>query len=482
MPERDRRRAEDISREHTAAFVARERRDVARLRRELGRGVVDKLERRLVRDLIYERRQGALAEAAAGRAVDADAPAPRHEVMVHMRGTAPGGPPLRRPERLARGAAAASAATALRRSAELATARVKPELEAWDAEILDTLWITPSVRAVLAADGVERAAARGDVLSVTAVKPRFLLCLDVSRPRIRATQVEGNLGFDGSGITVAVLDTGVDAAHPALEGAVVGQQDFTSEGVGDMHGHGTHCAGVVASRDRKFRGIAPGASILDLKHMDSSGGGTEPAALSAIQAAVTAGADVASNSWGASHANGAWTDPPMAGQPDGTCSFCRAADAASAAGVLFVVAAGNDDNDTCATYDTHIGCPGLATTALTVGASDDNDDMADFSSLGPTPDGRAKPDVTAPGVDIISARASGTSMGSPIDANWTQDSGTSMATPHVAGVAALMLEKNAAHPPADLKALMIGSAVDIGATPEEMGAGRVDALDAVNSA
>jgi serine protease AprX len=360
---------------------------------------------------------------------------------------------------------------------------VEEDLAARGAEVRDTFWITHSVHAVVDSDQLDHVAARADVLSLTAVKPLPLLALDVSRPKIRATQVEGNLGVDGTGVTVAVLDTGVDDTHPALTGGVVvGHQDFTGEGVGDMNGHGTHCAGVVASRDATFRGIAPGAQILDIKHLNSVGNGTEPNGLAAIQAAIDAGVDVASNSWGASHADGAWLDPPAAGQPDGTCSFCQAANRASDAGVVFVVAAGNDDNDSCATYDTHIGCPGLAANAITIGASDDDDDMADFSSIGPTPDGRAKPDVTAPGVDIVSARAAGTSAGSPVDDNWTEESGTSMATPHVAGLAALILQKNPALTPVEVKDLIIGTAVDIGATPEEMGAGRVDALDAVTAA
>lgn len=476
MPERRPRSPSAVSREHSGHVLARERRDLARLRRELGGGVVDKLDRFLARDLIHERRQRALDEVFG---VVAGASSEPREVMVHLRGTAPSEHPVRRDHPELRRRVAASA---LQRSSRLATERLVDTLAGRQAEVLEALWLLPSVHVSLSDEVLEDVAARADVLNVTAVKHRFMITLNDSRPKIRASQVQGNLGFDGTGVTVAILDTGVDAAHVAFGGGTVAvQQDFTGEGIGDMHGHGTHCAGIVASRDRKFRGIAPGASIVDLKHMDANGSGTEPNALLAIQAAVNAGVPIASNSWGASHANGAWLDPPVAGQPDGTCSFCRAADAATAAGVLFVVAAGNEDNDTCSTYDTHIGCPGLAATALTVGGSDDNDGMYTDSSIGPTPDGRAKPDIVAPGVDIISARASGTSMGSPVDGTWTQASGTSMATPHVAGVAALMLQKVPGTTPANLKALIVGTAVDIGFTPEEMGAGRVDALDAVTA-
>lgn len=466
MADMTRRSPEALSREHTSEFLRRERRELGLLRRELGREVTGKLDRWVARELIHERRERALAEAFG----EEDAPAEsRHEVLVNLRSGRRQGPPLRRPDPERR----AAAVRELRRSGEKAIARLEPDLAERGAEVLGTFWITHSVRTEIGSDPLAQIASRGDVFSVTSNKPRMMLSLDASRPLIRATQVASNLGFDGTGVTVAVLDTGVDAAHRALAGAVVGQQDFDGEGIGDMEGHGSHCAGIVASRDERFRGVAPGAGILDLKHMNASGSGNGSAALEAIEAAVTAGVPIASNSWGVSHADGAFQDPPAAGAPDGSCVFCTAADAASEAGVLFVVAAGNNDDDSCATYDTHIDCPGNARLAITVGGSDDDDDMYSESSIGPTPEGRIKPDLVAPGVDIESVEAGG---------DFTEKSGTSMATPHVAGVAALMLQKNGALTPAQLKATLIGTTVDIGFAPEEMGAGRVDAIDAVNSA
>jgi serine protease AprX len=203
--------------------------------------------------------------------------------------------------------------------------------------------------------------------------------------------------------------------------------------------------------------------------------------VTAITTAVSSGVQVASCSWGFTHAGGAWTDPPTTDAPDDSCVLCTAVNNAVAAGVVFCIAAGNEDNDSCSTYDTHIGCPGNARSAITVGASDDSDHMAGFSSVGPTPQGRQKPDLVAPGVQIASCRASGTSLGSPIDANFTNLDGTSMATPHVAGVAALMLNKTATLSPANVMSIMTTTAVNIGASAVEMGAGRVDALAAVNA-
>jgi serine protease AprX len=350
---------------------------------------------------------------------------------------------------------------------------------------LDRFWLTHSVVALASADQVEVAAARGDVASVIADKRYFATTLNISRPLIKADQVANTLHFKGPGITVAIIDTGIDVTHPALSSVPIAtRQDFTGEGTGDGFGHGTHCAGIVASQDATFTGIAPGATLAEFKILDNTGSGTSSNAVAGIQAAVTAQVHVASNSWGFSHGGG-WVDP------NGHCVLCNAADAASAAGVVFVAAAGNEGGSSggCSTPDTLIRCPGNARTAITVGASDDSDKMASFSSPGPTPDGRTKPDVTGPGVQIASCRATGTqlaaSVGPPLDPTsiFIRLDGTSMATPHVAGVAALMLSKPATptHPPADIKAILMRTAVNIGATANEMGSGRIDALAAVNA-
>jgi subtilisin family serine protease len=227
--------------------------------------------------------------------------------------------------------------------------------------------------------------------------------------------------------------------------------------------------------------MAPACTIHDVKIMDQFGGTDSPSAVNGIQATVALGVQVASNSWGFTHADGNWVCAA------GDCVLCVAADAASIeGGVIFVVAAGNENNDSCASYDTHLRCPGNARGVITVAASDDADNMASFSSLGPTPDGRAKPDVTAPGVDIGSVRATtGSDMNgsaTPIDANWINASGTSMACPHVAGLCATMAEKNAALTTAATRTILMATAIDIGATVDEMGAGRIDAVAAVNAA
>lgn len=477
----------DVSHEHADKFLLRERQAVEQLAAEMGTEVVKKLDRLLIRDLIRERNERVIEKVFAG-ADQHDSPPPRrHRVMITMRSAKPEGGvmfaarpdirsrleksrPVRRKDLQRR-----LFVEELRRSNEFTLQRLEADVKERGAEVKARYWLTASVVTEVDTNQLQHLAAREDVENVVVLKLQLIMCLDVSRPLIQADQVQTSLGFDGGGVVVAVIDTGVDATHPALAGAVISQQDFTGAGMGDGVGHGSHCAGVIASRDRTFRGIAPAASIADFRIMDAVGASNPDWAVAAIQAAVTAGVDVASNSWGWSHGNGAWTDP------DGTCSLCRAADAAVAAGVVFVVAAGNEDNDTCSSYDTHLRCPGMAHDVLTVAASDDSDNMASFSSLGPTPDGRAKPDITAPGVGIVSVRATGTSMGTPFDANFTAADGTSMACPHVAGVAALMLDKNGGTTPANVSSIVMSTAVNIGATANEMGAGRVDALAAVNA-
>ncbi len=128
-----------------------------------------------------------------------------------------------------------------------------------------------------------------------------------------------------------------------------------------------------------------------------------------------------------------------------------------------------------------IGAPGCARLVITVGASTDDDMVLEASSHGPTSDGRVKPDVLFPGTGIVSCRASDTSLGDPLDLAYTEASGTSMATPHASGVAALLLEADPGLTPGEIKELMTGTAVDLGLEENTQGAGRGDAYAAVTS-
>ncbi|MFX0211713.1 MAG: S8 family serine peptidase [Candidatus Hodarchaeota archaeon] len=460
-----------VSKSHVDNFLKQEQLAIEKLAEKMSRKVVNKFDRLLLRDLLHFEKKKPKTDDFIEKRPSSDKH--RFHVMINMhsgkRKRLPTEfPPTRRRKRKL-------FAEKIKKTGRLACQRLEESLREIGIENIQSFWLTHSVVGDLTQKELEKIAFREDVQSIIAIKPQPVLTLDISRPLIKADIVESNLDFDGTCIDVAVLDTGIDIQHTALTGVVISQQDFTGEGVGDGRGHGTHVAGIIASQDTQYRGIAPGARIMDIKIIDSNGNSQPDWAIAGIQAAVEAGVDVASNSWGWSHGSNFWEDQNC------SCVLCTAADNAVAAGVVFVVAAGNEDNDTCRTYDTHIRCPGNACEVITVGASNDNDNMADFSSLGPTPDGRTKPEIVAPGANIVSCRASGTNTGSPVDDNWTEADGTSMACPHVAGVVALMLDKNKQLTSSQVKAILMETAVDIGATPNEMGAGRVDALAAVNA-
>lgn len=291
--------------------------------------------------------------------------------------------------------------------------------------------------------------------------------LDRSTAQIGAPEA-WKAGDDGNGATVAVLDTGVDATHPDLAGKLGEVRNFTDEPTAnDGHGHGTHVASTVAGSGAASggsrKGVAPGARLLIGKVLDDGGSGSYSAIMGGMDWAAHSGADIVSMSLG--------------GQPtDGTDVLSLVLNGLSEeTGTLFVVAAGNTGSD----YS--VGSPGAAASALTVGAVDRDDKLAPFSSRGPrVGDNGVKPDLTAPGVDIVAARAAGTSMGHPVDAAYTAASGTSMATPHVAGAAAILAGRHPDWSGQQLKdALMSTTRTAPDQTVYEQGTGRVDVARSV---
>ncbi|MFX1293302.1 MAG: S8 family peptidase [Promethearchaeota archaeon] len=277
-------------------------------------------------------------------------------------------------------------------------------------------------------------------------------------------------GAEGEGIVVAIVDTGVDGEHPDLRGKLLKSADFTNEGYFDGNGHGTHVGGTVcgtgASSNGKYVGIAPKANLIAAKVLDSSGSGTFSGVLAGIEWATDQKPHVMNLSLGAN----------VAGSCDGTDPICLGVDAAMDKGVVVCVAAGN-----AGPGSSTVGTPGCAKKVITVGASDKNDQIAWFSSRGPTKDGRIKPDVLLPGYNIIAARAKDTSMGHVIDEFYTQASGTSMATPHCCGVAALILSANSNLTPTQIKQKLMQTAIDLKYDPNTQGSGRVDAEKAFGS-
>ncbi|GAA2205046.1 S8 family serine peptidase [Nonomuraea monospora] len=285
--------------------------------------------------------------------------------------------------------------------------------------------------------------------------------LSESVPLIGAPQV-WEAGYDGAGVKVAVLDTGVDRTHPDLADRVAVAADFTgtSPEAVDGHGHGTHVASTIAGTGAgsagKYRGVAPGASLLVGKTCGDDGSCFDSALIAGMQWAAEQDVSVVSISIGG--------DAPLE-YPD---LLSRTIDELTeSTGTLFVVAAGNEGAKET------VQSPGVAASALTVAATDKRDRLAPFSSRGPLwySDRSLKPDIAAPGASIMAARSSASSLPGEL---YTTMSGTSMATPHVSGAAALLAQQHPGWKAAELKAALMGASTDVGLTAYEQGAGRLD--------
>ncbi|MFJ4844261.1 S8 family peptidase [Streptomyces sp. NPDC088733] len=299
--------------------------------------------------------------------------------------------------------------------------------------------------------------------------------LDKSVPQIGAPTA-WKAGYDGTGIRIAVLDTGVDTRHPDLPTGtkVVKTANFSeSADTVDHVGHGTHVASIAAGTGAKsggkYKGVAPGAQIISGKVLDDEGFGDDAGIIKGLEWATAQGARIVNLSLGG-------TDTPGVDPIEAAVNRLSA----GAGAPLFVIAAGNE-GDKAST----VGSPGSADAALTVGAVDKTDRLADFSSRGPrVGDGAIKPDVTAPGVDITAAAAKGSAIDTDPEVPHPADgyltiSGTSMATPHVTGAAAILAQEHPDWTGQQIKAVLVGSAEDGGYTPFQQGSGRIDVARAI---
>ncbi|GAA2570947.1 hypothetical protein GCM10010304_06650 [Streptomyces roseoviolaceus] len=279
-------------------------------------------------------------------------------------------------------------------------------------------------------------------------------------------------GYDGKGVKVAVLDTGIDATHPDLKGKILKAKDFSGSGsTDDRQGHGTHVASTVvgsgAKSGGKYKGVAPGAELLVGKVLDDTGFGDNSDIIAGMQWAVAQGARVVNMSLGEVDTPG--VDPLEKAVNDLSAS----------SGALFVIASGNSGPS-----DTTVGSPGsaAAAAALTVAAVDRHDKIASWSSRGPTADGRLKPDIAAPGVDIIAAKAAHGIEGNDEAPGYVSMSGTSMATPHTAGAAAILAQEHPRWTGERLKSALTASARTLsGVTPYDVGVGRADLPRAIGT-
>lgn len=266
-------------------------------------------------------------------------------------------------------------------------------------------------------------------------------------------------------IIVAVVDTGVDYNHDDLADNIwydsfgnPGWNFINNTGYPiDGHGHGTHCAGTIAAVGNNAIGVVGmnwHVKIMALKGLSDHGGGSSTNLANAIVWAANNGAHVISNSWGPS---GRLPSNPV---------IEAAVRYAYNAGSIVVFAAGNN-NDNVKYYS-----PQNMVETITVAATDHNDQKAWFSNYG------GHVSVCAPGVDILSLRAENTSMGNPVNSGYTRASGTSMACPHVAGLAALILSNNPSYSPIEVETV-IRSTIDEIYSNEYVGIGRINANSAV---
>lgn len=253
---------------------------------------------------------------------------------------------------------------------------------------------------------------------------------------IRADTVHGTSPYyKGTGIKVCVVDTGINSVHPDFAGKSILGIDFVNgdNNPSDDNGHGTHVSGTIAAilDSTGVVGVAPSADLIVAKVLDSSGSGSYSNVIAGINWCVSNGAKVISMSLGGS---------------SGSSALQSAVDTAYTNNVLVVAAAGNSGN--FKGKGDNVGYPARYSSVIAVAATDSNDKRASWSSTGP------KVEISAPGVSVKS-----TWLGT----GYNTISGTSMATPHVSGVAALIWQKNPNMSSADVRNLLDTTSQDLGA-------------------
>jgi len=288
-----------------------------------------------------------------------------------------------------------------------------------------------------------------------------------------AYQIKADYAWDnavtGQGVKVCVVDTGIDYTHPDLQGKVIAQFNFTNytEDAMDDHGHGTHCAGIIASEGWQYRGISHDVALMAAKVLDSTGAGYASDVVLGINWCVEQGADIINLSLGEGLYSGTCDDDEMAQAVNHAVDPC---------GVIVACAAGNDGNPNA------MVAPACASRAIAVGAVDKLDNIASYS------DGGSELDLVAPGGDILGGIGYPeiVSTFSTLVANnpeycmyliadecydnyfvvdgtrYIRAAGTSMAAPHVAAAAALLLEENPYLTADQVKTVLEQNADDLG--------------------
>ncbi|WP_251551533.1 S8 family peptidase [Neobacillus muris] len=315
--------------------------------------------------------------------------------------------------------------------------------------------------------------------------------LNTAVPAAKAKNViRNNTVLTGKGVTIAVIDTGI-YPHPDVSGRIIGFKDFINNRTApyDDNGHGTHCAGDAAGNGsasgHKYAGPAPEANLIGVKVLDNSGSGSLETVMQGIEWCLQYNEgnarkkiDIISMSLGS---------PAQDYGNEDADPMVKLVEEAWAAGIVVCAAAGNEGPGART-----IASPGISDKVITVGAFDDkntagrgDDEAASFSSRGPTIYNISKPDILAPGVNIVSLRSPNSYLdrwqkSSRVENNYFVLSGTSMATPICAGVVALIKQHKPNASPQQIKQWLVNGADKVpGMDPNIYGAGYLNAENSI---
>jgi serine protease AprX len=340
-----------------------------------------------------------------------------------------------------------------------------------NADTIKQFWIVNALSFHASPELIERLAKRDDIASIEldsrfAAQENYFAQIDNATSEIKHIHAPEawELGITGKGINVSILDTGINPSHPDIAGRLIKWNDTISHlsSPYDNHGHGTHVAGTVAGNGSGgiTTGVAPEANLFGVKVLDGTGSGIETDVIDGIQWSIENNADIISMSLGS---NQTWTTPNC----DAYDPFmAMAINNANDAGTVVVVAAGNTPSG--------VTSPGCIAGAIAVGAVDSSDTIASFSGRGSA---MIDHGFVAPGYGITSLNC--------LNSGYIVKNGTSMATPHVSGTIADLLQaarnQGLALSPAQVKSVLENTSVDLGTAGRDnvYGAGRIDVFIAI---
>ncbi|MFY9619496.1 MAG: S8 family serine peptidase [Pyrinomonadaceae bacterium] len=304
--------------------------------------------------------------------------------------------------------------------------------------ITEVCWLNRTVRSFGAPQALAEVAADDSIQYIDVTRPLTPEIL-VSRSTIGVPNFRGHFNVSGRGVIVAVIDFEVALNHPALKGRVIHRRNYTTDPWGNPNAHGTAVAGIIASNDAQFMGIAPEATIYNYKVLAPSSGeiGDDFDGALALQAAAKDGVHIANCSWGTGPAS------------DGTSRQARACNEAWKLGLTIVKSAGNRGPDSAT-----LTSPADADGIIVVGATErEGTQVQGYSSRGPSGEKR-RPHLVAPGGIL-----EGTGITSCLPGGGFGDcgAGTSFAAPHVSGMLALLVERNPSLKPDQLRNILISA-------------------------